>query len=292
MISILIPVYNYNVVPLARAIHRQAMALKTPFEIIIWDDNSSNLCVESANKEVEKLQRVTYIRATENKGRAASRNALAETARFKWLLFLDADVLPASPHFVENYREHLSKADIIFGGITYNKERPEDKTLRWKYGRARETQTVKQRKKKPFISIISQGFLIKKSLFLRANQFLENRYGLDALFTSNLKKEGATVLHIDNPVIHQGLEDNKIFMEKSVKAVQSLIYLSEKGLIAKDHYTIQKAALQLEKYRLTGLFLKCTALFENKIKNNLLSSNPSLFVFDMYRLRILISNLK
>lgn len=291
MISILIPVYNYNVVPLVKEMHKQTVALQIPFEIIVFDDHSTNLCVESANRESESLAEVTYIRASSNKGRSATRNVLANAARYKWLLFLDADVFPSSPNFVRNYTEYAGQADLIFGGIVYEKEKPAQNTLRWKYGSSRESQTVAQRNKKPFISIISQGFLIRKSLFLKANDLLENRYGLDALFTSNLKNLGATVLHIDNPLIHKGLENNEKFMEKSVKAVRSLVFLAEKGRIPEDHYTIQKAALKLKKYRLTNVFLKCTAFFENQMKKNLLSSNPSLTVFDIYRLRILLSNL-
>lgn len=289
MISILIPVYNYNVVPLVKEMHKQTAALQIPFEIIVLDDHSTNLCVESANRETESLAELTYIRASTNVGRSATRNALAKAARFKWLLFLDADVWPSNSHFVKNYTEHIAQADVIFGGIVYEKEKPAQNTLRWKYGSTRESQTVAQRNKKPFISIISQGFLIKKSLFLKVNDLLENRYGLDALFTSNLKNLDATVLHIDNPLIHRGLEDNKKFMEKSVKAVCSLAFLAEKGRIPEDHYTIQKAALKFKKYRLTGLFLTCSSLFENQMKKNLLSSNPSLTVFDIFRLRILLS---
>ncbi len=291
MISILIPVYNYNIVPLVKEIHDQTMALRIPFEIIVFDDHSTDLRVESANRKTEELPEVTYIRAFDNKGRSATRNALAKVAKYNWLLFLDADIFPLSSNFVKNYTERIAQADLIFGGICYEKEKPTQNILRWKYGRARESQTVTQRNKKPFISIISQGFLIRKSIFLKANDLLENRYGLDALFTSNLKKLGATVLHIDNPLIHKGLEDNEKFMEKSVQAVQSLFFLAENGRIPQDHYTIQKVALKLKKYRLSGLFLRYTAIFETQIKKNLLSSNPSLKVFDIYRLRILL-NLK
>lgn len=289
MISILIPVYNYNVVPLVKEMHRQTTALQILFEIIVLDDHSTNLCVESANRETESLAGVTYIRASTNKGRSATRNALAKAARYKCLLFLDADIWPSSSDFVKNYAERAARADLIFGGIIYEKEKPAQNILRWKYGSNRESQTVDQRNKKPFISIISQGFLIKKSLFLKANNFLENWYGLDALFTSNLKNLGATVLHIDNPLIHKGLEDNEKFLKKSEKAVRSLAFLAEKGRIPEDHYAIQKAAIKLKKYRLTGLFLTCTAIFENHMKKNLLSSNPSLTVFDIFRLRILLS---
>ncbi|WP_035917148.1 glycosyltransferase family 2 protein [Flavimarina sp. Hel_I_48] len=284
MISILIPVFNYNVVPLVYAVNEQIKNLQHPYEIIVLDDHSTNLNMESANSKIGTIPQVTYLKAPRNKGRSATRHALAQAATSEWLLFLDADVMPSSPQFIKKYLENHKKASIVYGGITYTSQSPKDHILRYKYGREREAQPVAQRLKNPYISIISQGFLINKNLFLKVNPYKENRYGLDVLFTHNLKKEAASVLHIDNPVVHEGLETGQKFIEKSEKAVQSLLFLTENGQIPEDHYRIQKVALRLRKWKLSGLFTKSLAIFKKKMVKNLLSKNPSLFIFDVYRL--------
>ena len=42
MISILIPVYNYDVTELVAELHRQCMDLGMPFEILCYDDGSQS----------------------------------------------------------------------------------------------------------------------------------------------------------------------------------------------------------------------------------------------------------
>ena len=44
MLSILIPVYNYNAVDLVQKLHEQASQAGIPFEILLLDDNSDNNC--------------------------------------------------------------------------------------------------------------------------------------------------------------------------------------------------------------------------------------------------------
>ena len=42
MVSILIPLYNDNVVPLVEALLNDAQDLRVPYELLIWDDGSTN----------------------------------------------------------------------------------------------------------------------------------------------------------------------------------------------------------------------------------------------------------
>lgn len=290
MISILIPVYNYDVVPLVNVLYNQAAHLKIAVEIRVVDDHSTNQEIVRNNSKVSRLEQVYYEHFEENLGRTATRNHLAAQARYDWLLFLDADMWPGSPDFLKIYAENLQENELIFGGIQYESHKTAGKELRWKYGTFREAQNVSRRKKNPFLSVLSAVMLIKRDCFLKANDFLENRYGLDVLFTANLKKLDAKVLHIDNPAFHLGLEDNAVFIAKSKMAMQSIAYFDINKQIPKDHRGIQKMAKKLQKLGLLRHFLRLYMRFEPQIIRNLHSANPSLIVFDIYRLHVLIEN--
>ena len=115
-----------------------------------------------------------------------------------------------------------------------------------------------------------------------------NTYGLDILFSNNLKINNITVTHIDNPVYHLGLEDNNIFIKKSLEAVKTTIQLERKGIISNDLRPLQKSYLNLKKKRLTILFSFFISIFKKIMERNFNSKSPNLFWFDLYRLNYYI----
>ena len=155
--------------------------------------------------------------------------------------------------------------------------------LRWKYGKARESKSVWERKKNPYF-IISQNLLIKKKSFLKANNFTENYYGLDNFFSNQLKRMDAKMLHIDNPVLHFGLEENEKFIKKALQAVETTVILENLGLMDNSMRPIQKSFLTLKKLHLTSLFHFVISKFKRKMERNFISKKPNLFWFDLYRL--------
>ena len=87
MLSILIPVYNFSVVELVTKLHQQALALeKVNFEVIILDDGSTD-DFKQTNRAIKHLPHVQYAELTENVGRSAIRNLLAQRARGRLLTF-------------------------------------------------------------------------------------------------------------------------------------------------------------------------------------------------------------
>ena len=88
MISILIPSYNFDVTNLIETIHKQIELTTNKFEIICAEDGSTQTF---SNEKIKNLKNVTYIHLKKNIGRSKIRNLLANTAKFKWLLFIDCD---------------------------------------------------------------------------------------------------------------------------------------------------------------------------------------------------------
>ncbi len=285
MLSILIPTYNYNVYPLAKELHKQFSKQGIPFEIRIYDD-SSTINFEN-NELINELSNITYKKFKENKGRTYVRHLLALDAKYKHLLFLDADVFPKDRFYASKWIKELEKtsADVYFGGIQLPPQAPSpQKTLRWKYGKEREAVPVEVRIKHPYRSLISGAMLIDKNVFLKVSDSLKNinRYGLDIYFSYLLKQQKAKVRHFNNPIMHLGLEENEVFIRKSKKAVETLFYLIKNKMIPEDYSRLGKTVSKIKK---TGCkFLKHLFSLQNLCLKNLLSRNPSLKIFDLFKL--------
>ena len=289
MLSILIPTYNYNITTLVNTIWQQCKKESYPFEIIVADDCSPNLTLTKYNSEITKLENCKLLKSNKNIGRTATRNLLCEEAQYDWLLFLDADVIPKYNDFIKRYKLEENKgAEVIFGGISYDYKKPKQEELfRWEYGKKREAKPVSERVIEPYF-IISQNLMIKKTVFIASNTLNESVYGLDILFSNNLKKNNVIVKHIDNPVLHLGLETTNKFIEKSLEAVKTTYLLENKNLLDSDLRPLQKSYLKLKKWKLVGLFSFIISKFQNSMMENFHSLKPNLFWFDLYRLHYYI----
>lgn len=285
MLSILIPTYNYYIYDLVLNIHEKCLKENIDFEIICLDDNSDTNFTE-ANKKIEKLSNCYYKISSKNKGRVATREHLAELAKYKWLLFLDADVLPKNTNFIIEYLNYLDKDyKAIFGGFYYDKNNPKKHLLRWKYGKQNEEVPAKQRNLKPYKVVISANLLIKKETYLPISKQLKtNTYGGDLIFATLLKEQQINVLHIDNEVIHLGLEDNLTYLTKTEKAIQNLLKLYKENKIKTHQNDLLKAYLILKKFRLRLLFSFIFKAFNKNLKNNLTNKNSSVKLLQLYKI--------
>lgn len=288
MLSILIPTYNYNAYPLAKELEKQALALKIPFELICIDDGSFSPLNEE-NQKINSLTNCSFIENRKNLGRSGIRNLLADKARYQWLLFFDSDVFPKSKHLIKNYIEakKTNDSEVFYGGILYSEELPnEDNRLRWVYGKKREALTVEKRNKKKYLRFLTLCFLIKKDVFnhTRFNESIKNLRHEDTLFALDLKKHNVSMTHIDNPVYHLGLENSEIFLRKSRDSIEGLLEIIKSGLMPANHVLISKAH-RFSKLTFTNeIFSYIYCNYKSFLERNLLSKNPSLFLFDLYRL--------
>lgn len=282
-LSILIPCYNYDVRPLVRRLQQRARGLDLKFEILVVDDGS-DLYVKD-NSTLDILEGVTYRHQAENMGRSATRNKLVEVSNYSNLLFLDADIMPVSDTFLENYLELMnSDYDAICGGIRYSDAAPEpNKMLRYLYGRSRESAVAKERSKRSHI-VMTSNLLIGKDLFRKINSCLDNFYGEDLLLSQNLSREKAKVCHTDNPVFHLGIEDSTVYLNKAKEAITNIVRLERSGELKDDFTRLQESYKRLKNGPLPLLNM-ITALFKKRIEKNLLSGRPNLKLFDLYRLK-------
>ena len=287
MISVLIPSFNVDVVPLVDFLQEQASVCSIIMEVIIWDDAST-----SDFSFLNERDNVSFFQSTTNKGRAATRELLAEKAKYPYLLFLDADVFPTTDLFLLKYLNHASEETILVGGIKYEENKPENnRFFRWFYGKAREEISVENRLKKPYNHFMTGNFLVPKKIFLRFPlQDISAGYGHeDTLLGFKFQMDKISVCHIDNPVFHLGLDENEVFLNKSKEAVSSLLLLKELGY--KLPTSLNLGYDFLEKFYLVNFLAKFYPVLDKiAFKKYMFSGRTfSLFLFDLYRLVYLCS---
>ena len=282
MISVLIPTFNTDVSPLVDFLLRHHDFSSFKMEIIIWDD-ASNI----ASLGQWDYENISFFTSPLNMGRSKTRELLAEKAKYSYLLFLDADVLPVSTLFLAQYLQHASEDSVLVGGIRYESKKPESKRyFRWFYGKAREEISVENRLKNPYNHFMTGNFLVPKSIFLQfpLHDVITGYGHEDTLLGYKFQQAGIQIRHIDNPVFHLGLEENEIFFAKSKEAVFSLLRLKQLG------YTVPSKLISgynlLEKLNLVTSCAVFYPVFESRfIKNYIFSGNIfSLFFFDLTRL--------
>lgn len=284
-VSILIPVYNQDVTALVQMLADQCARLAVRYEILLYDDGSEEK-YKLINRTLAHNADVRYVELPDNIGRAAIRNRLASDARYDYLLLLDNDCLPTSPNFIYNYLKAGHKSEVVIGGVTYASKAP-DKAYRlhWKYGKLRGAKSAKGRQTEPYSGIYLCNALIRRDVFLYFPLREElKRYGHeDTVFAGELRENKIHIKHIDNPVVHLGLEKTPAMMAKAGDAVANLVQLYHKGE-GVEHLKLVRMFEVLGNLRLLNAYTLVFSKVEKSVLQNLYSGNPNLLLFDLYRL--------
>lgn len=293
MLSICIPVYNFDIRALVADLHDQATSSRAPFEIHLLDDGS-HPTYRKLNRECTILDGVLYEELAENVGRSKIRNMLAERAKYNHIIFLDCDTLLGDKFFIVRYLEKArSGARVVCGGLVYDPIPPKDSTfLHWLYGSHREVRDAAVRARNPHHSFLTGNFMVARDIFrqIRFSETLTTYGHEDTLFGCELEKQQVWIAHIDNPVVHLGLENSDTFLRKTREALLNLHIINplmkEKGFSVKG-IKILKTCRRI--YRL-GMHVPIAWLFaisRNRMEKNLTGPKPSLWVLDLYKLGFL-----
>jgi glycosyltransferase involved in cell wall biosynthesis len=276
MLSILIPVYSNDVTSLVGALVEQTRLLNFTVEIICIDDQS-NETWKKRNAPIRDFKEVTYTELLSNIGRSKIRNLLASKAQYPMLLFLDSDSKIIAGDFLSQYTESYTGKDVMVGGRIYPSESPEVLyNLHWKYG-----SLIEQKATSDFQS---NNFLIPASLF-RRYPFDESltRYGHeDTLFGYQLRQAGIQIRHIDNPVLHNKLESNPVFLQNQVDAIKNLIKV--KSIYPMVETRLTQVIHQLDKYRMSLPVARLFEFTKTLIIGNLHGKNPSLTLLHFFKI--------
>lgn len=288
MLSILIPTKDYDCHILVEELHRQGESLGLPYEIIIGEDGTAEENLRQ-NTMADSLTHCRRIITKTNIGRAAIRNLLARESRYPNLIFIDCDAVVEKDDFLRLYADALKDYDVVCGALYHANEQPNDEcSLRYRYEKEADKQRdAVTRSKAPYDKFTTFNFAIKKDIFtsILFNESI-TRYGYeDALFGKELKRRGIPIGHIDNKLLHSGLESNAVFLAKSEQALATLLTIEDRMESTPLLATLRKMrALHLE-----NIFMIYWNLRKKSLRRNLLGRKPSLLKFKIYKLGYYIS---
>ncbi len=284
-LSVLVPTYNYDCTKLVRVLHNQGERLGRPFEIIVGDDASTDKNTMASNRNIRDLKHCVYWESSQNLGRAKMRNRLVEMSVGTHVLIIDCDAEVTSDDFLANYLLELKEGTVLCGSLKNVPVLPSFKlTLRFRYEEAADRHRgALERNKNPYRTLATFNFMMQRDQFLSV-RFNENivKYGYeDTYFAMDLKKRGIPIRHIDNQLIHLGLDTNDVFLKKTETALQVLLTSGEE---LQNWASVSKLALRLRRWHLSGIFRLLHKMLSKWERKNLLSPHPSLTVFKLYKL--------
>jgi glycosyltransferase involved in cell wall biosynthesis len=289
-LSICIPVFNRNVGDLVRNLHAQIEQLNKNIEILLYDD-ASDEALKTENRKWKNSPSIQYKELDKNIGRSAIRNMLFTDAKAPFLLFIDCDMMVVDTEFLNRYLNNTLEG-VVCGGHIYDASAPSDSfKLHWLYGRKKEVVNVNKRNKSPYLSFKTSNFLISKSVFDQI-QFNEDlvKYGHeDTLFGFELESKSIPIKHIDNPLVHLGLEKSEMFIEKTEKAIDNLIRIHQSFPLIRSRVKVLDAYYKLNRLGLSGRLRTNYERNRDKWLINLKSKSPSLKLLQRYKLGYLAS---
>lgn len=289
-LSVLITNYNIDCSKLISSLHNQLTSCQElKWELIVIDDCSPNDSTLAANIATAcSLTGCRYIVNDRNEGAAVCRNRLSQIAEGEWLIFIDGDACVGDNYeFIDKYWKSRHRADVVVGGLKHPREIPTSNcTLRFKYEKAADKlRSVEDRSKNPYDKFTAFNIMVRKEIF-NTIRFDETctEYGYeDALFGIELKEKSISICHIDNTLVHTGLDSNESFLRKTDVALKTLFNLQKQGKMTGES-RIGKATETLERLKTDKLYALLFRLTSNIIRQNLLSHCPSLFLFSLYKL--------
>ena len=292
MLSILIPIFNYDIRELVNSLAKQCSHSGIEYEIICLDD-ASETNFKINNAALKDLPNVRYEQLEKNIGRSSIRNKLASMATFEHLLFMDCDSAIVTDSYIENYIRLIPAYEVIYGGRRYTESPPDDKAkfLRWKYGSKREQISAERRKENPYLYFLTNNFLIKKSVFekIRLNEELKGYGHEDTLMAFDMKKNKINILHIENPLYHVGLETADEFLNKTKEGIYNLLYIMQRYPYATEKIKLVKYYGMVNLPLIKPLLIFILNALKNKIYTNIVSASPNLFLFDLFKLSIMLT---
>lgn len=255
------------------------------YEIIVGDDASTDVATVYENQFVNQLPHCRLWISDRNLGRAALRNRLADMATHPYLIYIDSDAKVEREDYLRRYVEAVRKARVVVGGVRNVFHQPSpDVSLRFRYeARADKHRSASCRARTPYLHFSTFNFLIERELMCKV-RFNEEclHYGYeDAYLGMELKQRRIKILHIDNELVHLGLDTNVVFLQKSETALRTLYGLDE---AIRHHASVSRVAERLERWQLMPVVHRLFRLFGASMRRCLLGKKPCLLLFSLYKL--------
>jgi len=207
ILSVLVPTYRDDPRPLLAALAGDA---SDEVEVIIYEDGAPDADLSEALRAAVLYTPIParLITAQINLGRSAARNRLGGMARGDWLLFLDADMRPAS-RFLPRWIDILTQtgADAVFGGYEPCAPASPAEAVHAALAHASDVRSAVERNEIGAVAVCSSNLAVRRRFFAQV-PFDEtySGWGWEDVDWALRAAEAGRVAHADNPAGHGGLE--------------------------------------------------------------------------------------
>jgi glycosyltransferase involved in cell wall biosynthesis len=265
-VSVLIPTFRDDPCALLKALD-QALA---PVEVVVLDDGGGDdVLAERIARRIERMRiPACFIRLARNEGRARGRNRLASQARGGHLLFLDSDMLPDTPDFLDRWTAVAdSGAAVAFGGFTLDQTPPRpEHALHRAMALKSDCTPAPVRAKAPEKHVFTSNLLVRRDVFETIG-FDEGFSGWgweDVEWAMRVARQHP-ILHIDNTATHLGLDPAPVMAAKYEQSAANFARVVANHREVVSAYPSYKVAKLLKSVPLRGVWrpvLKRIALSE------------------------------
>jgi glycosyltransferase involved in cell wall biosynthesis len=211
-LSVLIPFLRDDPTELLRLLDEEASALDGTVEIILLDDGTNDAALTARLQTVVRSLAlpVRLISLARNEGRSKGRNRLAASARGGSLLFLDSDMRPDHRRFLWTWADLVALEDpaVAFGGFSLL-HAPTDTRFSVHRAMAARSECIPfwDRARTPEKYVYTSNLLVRRDVF-KAEAFdtAFTGWGWEDVEWAMRVSRRFTVLHVDNPATHMGLD--------------------------------------------------------------------------------------
>lgn len=251
-LSVLIPFFRDDPGPLIRTLDDEAQALATSVEVVLLDDGSGDDDLANRVTAAVRAARLPmrFIRLKTNQGRSKGRNRLTASARGGSFLFLDSDMMPDDRRFLQRWADLVASQDpaVAFGGFSLL-QAPRDRSVAVHRAMAARSDCVpyQVRARTPEKYVYTSNLLVRRDVF-EAEAFDADfaGWGWEDVEWAMRVARRFTVVHLDNPATHLGLESAERLAGKYEQSVANFARVVDRHPDFVMRYPSYKAARLLK----------------------------------------------
>lgn len=281
-LSVLIPFMRDDPTPLLRALDRETQ----PVEVVLLDDGSGDPGLATRVSDAVGALRLParFVRLSANEGRSKGRNRLARHARADRFLFIDADMLPDSDHFLADWLALIDARDpaAAFGGFSLAQTpRTRENALHRAMALRNDCHTAAERARDPAKHVFTANLMVRRDVF--------DSIGFDERFTGwgwedvewGIRVAARwPIVHADIPASHLGLDPAPVMARKYEQSAANFARVVADHRAVVGSYPSYRVARVLKRVPLRGLWrplIKAFALADA------LPVAPRAFALRLYR---------
>lgn len=248
-LSVLIPFMRDDPTPLLRALDREIQ----PVEIVLLDDGSGDPGLATRVSDAVGALRLParFVRLAVNEGRSKGRNRLARHARAERLLFIDADMLPDSDHFLADWLALIDARDpaAAFGGFSLDQTpRTRENALHRFMALQSDCHSAADRARDPAKHVFTANLLVRRDVF--------DTVGFDERFTGwgwedvewGIRVAARwPIVHADIPASHLGLDSAATMARKYEQSAANFARVIADHRAAAEHWPSYRVARLLKR---------------------------------------------